>query len=75
MWSILFEHYRRTGRFPEKTMLALALHKPRQKESISTDGYYEGDLTSLAVAVKDRDRFAGGWGYFSFGKRGRAIKS
>jgi hypothetical protein len=67
-----FEAYRATGKFPEKTMLVLALHEPRQKESINKHGYFQGDLVAVEVAVKDREQFAEGWAYFDFGKGGLA---
>ena len=62
-----FAHYRRTGRFPEKTMLALTLHDPRQKESIAKDGYFQGDLVALEFALKDSERHAESWAYYDFG--------
>ena len=63
-----FAEYERTGRFPEKTMFALALHEPRQRESIGRQGYFSGDLVALEMAVKDHERFPEGWVYFDFGK-------
>lgn len=66
----VFEEYRRTGKFPEKTMLILALHEPRKRESIAKQGYFQGDLVALEAAVKDRERFEEGWAYFDFGKGG-----
>ena len=65
-----FDAYLGTGRFPEKTVFALALHEPRQRESINKQGYFEGDLVALEVAVKDAGRFKEGWAYFDFGKGG-----
>lgn len=62
-----FEHYRRTGRFPEKTMLALALHRPRQKESINRHGYFQGELAALELAVKDSEHNQDTWAYYDFG--------
>ena len=62
-----FEHYRRTGRFPEKTMFALALHEPRQKQSINRDGYFQGGLEALEIALKDSERHPDGWVYYDFG--------
>jgi hypothetical protein len=66
-----YAEYRGSGRFPEKTIFVLALHEPRQRESINREGYFEGDLVALEAAVKDRERFAEGWAYFDFGKGGR----
>jgi cytochrome P460 len=66
----VFAAYRDTGRFPEKAMFVLALHEPRQRESIANQGYFQGELVALEVAVKDRERFQEGWAYFDFGKGG-----
>jgi len=63
-----FAEYERSGRFPEKTMLALVLHESRQKESIARQGYFSGELVALEMAVKDSERFPEGWAYYSFGK-------
>lgn len=65
-----YREYARTGKFPEKTMLVLALYPPEEKVSPVKGGYFEGDLEGLAVAVKDHERFAKGWAYFSFGDAG-----
>lgn len=62
-----YRHYKETGRFPEKTMLALALHEPKQKESINRHGYFQGHLVALEIALKDSERFSEGWAYFDFG--------
>ncbi len=66
-----YAHYQSTGRFPEKTMLALAIHQRRQKQSIARQGFFQGDLTALELAVKDSSRFPDGWAYFDFGAKTR----
>jgi hypothetical protein len=62
-----YQHYLKTGAFPEKTMFALVLYEPRQKESISKHGYFSGKLSAVEIAVKDSERFEEGWAYFDFG--------
>lgn len=62
-----YREYARTGKFPEKTVLVLALYPPNEKVSPAKGGYFEGDLDGMAVAVKDHDHFAEGWAYFNFG--------
>jgi len=59
--------FARTGRFPEGTMLALALYQPRQKVPPSRQGLFEGDRIAVELAVKDGARYPGGWAYFNFG--------
>jgi hypothetical protein len=61
-----YQAYLQTGRFPEKTMLALALYQPSEKVSPSKAGYFEGNFDALEVAVKDHEHFSEGWAYFSF---------
>jgi hypothetical protein len=62
-----YREYTRTGKFPEKTVLVLALYPPNEKVSPAKGGYFEGDLDGIAAAVKDHDRFPEGWAYFDFG--------
>lgn len=66
-----YRDYARTGKFPEKTMLVLALYPPEEKVSPAKGGYFEGDLEGLAVAAKDHEHFPEGWAYFNFGDGGR----
>ncbi|HTS11953.1 MAG TPA: cytochrome P460 family protein [Candidatus Limnocylindrales bacterium] len=63
-----YREYARTGKFPEKTMLVLAIYPPNENVSPAKGGYFEGDLEGMAVAVKDHSHFAEGWAYFNFGK-------
>ena len=62
-----YEHYRRTGRFKDGTLLALALHPAESSAHPRKDGLYEGDRIALEIALKDGARYAGGWAYFGFG--------
>ena len=62
-----YDHYVRTGRFREKTMFAMTLHAPMEKVSPSRQGLFEGDRLGVEMALKDSDRYPGGWAYFSFG--------
>ena len=65
-----FDTYRSTGKFPEKTTFLLVVYQPAQKASINKGGYFEGQMTGLAVSVKDSSSFKEGWAYFSFGEGG-----
>jgi Cytochrome P460 len=73
-----YDHYARTGEFPDKTMLVLELFESRRKEPqhIVTRGQFEGNRVALEVAVKDLSRPDGSktpWGYYDFtGKAGPA---
>jgi hypothetical protein len=63
-----YAHYARTGEFPEKTMFALTLYRPKRNESIARQGFFSGDFVALEVALKDSERFNDGWAYFDLGK-------
>jgi len=66
-----YEAFRRTGRFPDKTVLVLELHRAAQKVAPSRHGLFEGERLALEAAVKDVQRFPEGWAYFSFGDGSR----
>ncbi len=63
-----YDHYRRTGRFRDGTMLALSIRRPDRRVPPSRAGWTEGELAALELAVKDPGRFEGGWAYFDFGR-------
>ncbi|HUG53509.1 MAG TPA: cytochrome P460 family protein [Vicinamibacteria bacterium] len=62
-----YEEYRRTGHFPDKTVLVLELYEAAQKVAPSRHGLFEGRRLAVEAAVKDTSRFKEGWAYFSFG--------
>lgn len=70
MQPAAYEHYARTGVFPEKTMFVLSLYRPEQKEAILRGGFFEGELVRLEVGLKDHSLFEEGWAYFDFGEAG-----
>jgi hypothetical protein len=61
-----YAHFKRTGQFPEKTMLVMELHQPEQKVSINKQGYFQGERIGVEAAVKDHSKFQEGWAYFDF---------
>ena len=63
-----YDHFLRTGRFREGTMLALVIRQPERRVPPSRTGWTEGELAAIEVSVKDRSRFDGGWAYFDFGR-------
>lgn len=50
-----YEHYARTGQFPDRTVLVLELFESRRKEprNVVTNGQFEGNRIALEVAVKN----------------------
>jgi hypothetical protein len=67
-----YEHFVKTGKFPEKTVLVLDMYKAEAGEpkDIVSDGRFPGKQTGVAVAVKDSARPDGSktdWAYYEFG--------
>lgn len=71
-----FAVYRRTGLFPEGTvvtkelvLLKSGLHPDGSLDAPSGRGFFAGRYNGMDVMVKDSQRFAetGGWGFFNFG--------
>lgn len=70
-----YEHYVRTGKFREGTMMAMTLYEPGQKVHPSKQGFFEGDFMALEVSLKDSARYPGSWAYFNFGMGGPAARA
>lgn len=70
-----YEHYVRTGKFRDKTMMAMTLYEPGQKVHPSKQGFFEGSFIALEVSVKDTKRFPGSWAYFNLGKAAPGSKA
>lgn len=73
-----YAKYKRTGEFPEGTVLVKELISVGSKEATSGKGYFMGEFRGLEAAVKDSKRFAkepGHWAYFSFGHKYPLAKS
>ena len=61
--------YKKTGKFPEGTMLVKELISVGSKKASSGNGYFMGDLRGMDVSYKDSKRFKdepGNWAYFNF---------
>lgn len=63
-----FEHFEKTGAFPEKTILVLETFSAGSQASIARKGHFKDRALGVAAAVKDSSRFKEGWAYFNFGK-------
>ena len=74
-----FAAYKKTGKFPNGTVIVKELAGVGAKSSASGSGYFAGDFIGVAASVKDAKRFAkepGNWAYFSFmGDDGKALAS
>jgi hypothetical protein len=70
-----YEHFQRTGKFPEKTLLVMEMYRSEQKVSPNKQGYFEGNRVGIEVALKDHEKFQEGWAYFDFGNGRRRSAS
>jgi hypothetical protein len=66
-----FEHFVKTGKFPDKTMLVLDIYKAEAGEprNIVSQGLFPGKQKEIAVAVKNSARPDGSktdWAYYDF---------
>ena len=58
--------FKKSGVFPEKTMLVMEVYKPASDASPAKQGQFEGKFVGIEVAVKDTDAVAEGWAYYNF---------
>lgn len=66
---VSWEHYKKTGKFPDGTIIVKELISVGSKSAASGKGYFMGEFIGLEATVKDAKRFAkepGNWAYFSF---------
>lgn len=64
-----FDHYVRTGEFPEQTIFVVTNNpstSTKGKDSLNRAGYFAAPSTGLEVAVRDSKRFPDVWAYFMF---------
>ncbi len=65
-----FDHWKRTGTFPDGTVMIKELVLVGATQAVSGKGYFMGEFTGLEATIKDSKRFKdepGFWAYFSFG--------
>ena len=58
--------FRKTGTWPDKTMLMLEVRKGEQNGSINKKGRFQTGVLGSEIHVKDVARFKGGWAFFTF---------
>jgi hypothetical protein len=58
--------FKKTGIFPEKTMLVMEVYQPTKDASPAKQGQFEGKFIGIEVAVKDKDAVPEGWAYYNF---------
>ena len=57
MNSEAFNHYEKTGEFPDGTVIVKELVSVGDKEATSGNGYFMGEFIGLEVSLKDKTRF------------------
>jgi hypothetical protein len=65
-----FEHYKKTGKFQDGTILIKELVSVGSTRATSGVGHFMGEFTGLEATIKDKKKFPeepGNWAYFSFG--------
>jgi hypothetical protein len=64
--SAAYRAYKKTGAFPQGTVFVLETAAGEEKKEPGLRGSFQKEFSGLAAAVKDKERFADGWAYFSF---------
>ena len=67
-----WREWKKSGTFPEGTVMIKELTSVGSKKAASGNGYFQGEFTGLEHSIKDSKRFpaeAKGWGYFTFGHK------
>ena len=64
-----YNHYKRTGKWREGTILVKELVSVAGKQAVSGNGYFMGDFIGLEATVKSAEHFPdepGNWAYFRY---------
>ena len=67
-----WQYWKRTGKFRDNSIFVLELVSVGDKKSSSGSGYFQGEFSGIAVAVKSKKRFPNApnnWAYFGFGDK------
>jgi hypothetical protein len=63
-----YESFKRTGVWPDRTVLILETRGAASRGSINRQGQFQtAELMGVEAHVKDTARFKGGWGFFALG--------
>ena len=60
-----FDHWKRTGTFPDGTVIVKELVLVGTKQAVSGKGYFMGEFKGLEAAIKDSKRFKDEPGYWA----------
>ncbi len=62
----MYRAYKKTGKFPDKTMLVMEVFTPGEKMAPAKSGKFEDKFRGIEVALKDEKKFPEKWAYFNF---------
>jgi hypothetical protein len=66
--------FKKTGRWPDKTMFVKENRAAATEGSINKAGQFQTErIVGMELHVRDDDRFKGGWGFFATGGRPAAL--
>ena len=61
-----YDGFKKTGKWPDKTVIMLEIRGGAAKGSINKKGaFQQGPAVGIEAHVKDEARFKGGWGFFN----------
>jgi hypothetical protein len=66
-----YQEYKKTGKFPERTILVMEVLTPATQVSINRQGQFGDRPLGVEAAVKDSSRFPETWAYFDFIQGGK----
>ena len=61
-----YREYKKSGKFPEGTMLVMERMTAGSRASINQRGHFEDKSKGIEVALKDSSKFEESWAYFDF---------
>ncbi len=61
-----YREYKKTGRFPERTVFVMEVLTAGSRASINQQGQFQDKVLGVEVALKDSSRFKESWAYFNF---------
>lgn len=64
-----YDHYKKTGKWREGTILIKELVSVGSKAAVSGNGYFMGEFIGLEATIKSKEHFPnepGNWAYYSF---------
>ena len=67
-----WQGFKRTGHWPDQTMLVMEVRGATSHGSINRHGQFQADKMGEEIHVRDQARFKGGWAFFSLDGAGAA---